>query len=80
MEDADEDFERAFYLMDEEGAIDMESFNPFIGDEKKFAEFEAKMDAARRKGDAKLKGMSAKKAAILADQEAWETDRLVRGD
>lgn len=36
-DEVDEEFERHFYLMDEGGAQDMER-NPFIGDEKKFAE------------------------------------------
>ncbi len=51
--------------------------NRFIGDEKKFAAIQAQIDSAKRKGEAKGKGESARKSALNADQDAWETNRLL---
>ena len=54
-------------------------YEPFVGDQAKFAEMEASMEKQRSKGrgDVKAKGISARLSAIHEDQEAWETNRLV---
>jgi uncharacterized protein YecT (DUF1311 family) len=54
-----------------------DTHNPFIGDEKKFQAVQAQLDSARAKGAAKGKGESARKSALNADQNAWETNRLL---
>ena len=70
-DEVEEAFDRQFYLQDEEGALDME-YDPFIGNQAKFKEMEEQLAKSRSRGDTKFKGMSARKSALNADQEAWE--------
>jgi pre-mRNA-splicing factor ATP-dependent RNA helicase DHX38/PRP16 len=50
----------------------------FLGSETKFQEREAIMARMRARGDSKVAGMSAQRSAVHADQEAWETQLLMR--
>ena len=63
--------------MQEAGTTVDEEHNPFVGDERKFKAVEAQIDAAKKKGEAKARGESARKSALNADQDAWETNRLL---
>jgi hypothetical protein len=63
--------------LQEEGITVDETNDPFLGDAKKFEAIEAKVGAARHRGEAKVKGESARKSALNADQDAWETNRLL---
>ncbi len=51
----------------------------FIGDEKKFKKREEEMALRRAKGgDSKIAGRSARSSQLHADQEAWETTRMLQ--
>ncbi len=65
---------------DEGGAIDMEDMEEgiFIGDEDKFKKREDEMAVRRAKGDGKIAGRSARSSQLHADQEAWETTRMLQ--
>ena len=52
-----------------------DGLDPFIGNKSKFAKLEEEMAKQRAKGENKMKGMSARKSALNADQEAWENNR-----
>ncbi|CAM9514172.1 unnamed protein product [Chrysoparadoxa australica] len=70
----DEDFDRGFYLEDDDA---QEGSNPFLGSEEKFKEREAEMARRRAKGDGKQAGRSARSSQLNADQEAWEQNRML---
>lgn len=74
---AEEDFDREFYLGDEAGGYEMHEESVFLGNQQKFREMEEKLAATRARGETKLRGMSARASALNADQEAWETNRLL---
>lgn len=76
-DEAEEDFDREFYLGDDAGGYEMHEASAFRGSEKKFRELEEKLAATRARGETKLRGMSARTSALNADQEAWETNRLL---
>jgi pre-mRNA-splicing factor ATP-dependent RNA helicase DHX38/PRP16 len=76
----DVDAERAYYDAEEFGAVtgddDGVGCGVFLGDVVKFRAREEAMARERSKGEAKQPKMSAKKSALLADQNAWEENRL----
>ena len=80
---SDDDFERDFYLADEgqsvmidgNGAIEDDTF---LGNSSKFKQREAEMAKKRALGDTKMAGMSARRSQLHADQEAWESNRLLQ--
>lgn len=75
----DEAFDRDFYLADEGQAVaDERASEPFLGNPLKFQAREEQMSRARAKGDAKVVGVSARRSQLLADQEAWEDNRLLQ--
>ncbi|TYZ68914.1 hypothetical protein PybrP1_012252 [[Pythium] brassicae (nom. inval.)] len=74
---AEEDFDREFYLGDEAGGYERHEESAFMGNPQKFRELEEKLAATRARGETKLRGMSARTSALNADQEAWETNRLL---
>jgi len=80
-----EDFDRAFYGADDaggavlgDGSMDAEGGGSglFMGNAETFAAREEQMERARAGGEIKQRGWSARKSALAADQEAWESDRL----
>ncbi|KAL7679850.1 putative AAA+ ATPase domain, RNA helicase HrpA, P-loop containing nucleoside triphosphate hydrolase [Plasmopara halstedii] len=73
----EEDFDREFYLNDDAGGVETHEGHVFLGSEEKFKALEEKLAQSRARGDNKLKGMSARASALSADQEAWETNRLL---
>jgi len=78
----DSQYDREYYDAEEFGvAVDTSGgesgeTGPFLGDAEKFKAREEAMARARSRGDTKLPGMSAKRSALMADQEAWEMNRL----
>ena len=75
----DDQYNRDFYDVDEDGAVDMsEGYNPFLGDEKKFKAMEEKIEREKERGQPKQQGMSARASALKADQAAWENNRLLQ--
>lgn len=52
-----------------------EAQDPFLGDKAKFDAVEAA--AGKVRGETKVKGESARKSALNADQDAWEKNRLL---
>jgi len=76
----DDAFDRGFYDTDDAGhAVDLTAGDAvFLGSQSLFAEREAAMAKARSRGDAKVAGMTAQRSAVHADQEAWETQLLMR--
>lgn len=79
--EAEVDSDRAFYDAEEFGAVSLgggyDDGSVFLGDATKFAAREADMARQRSNGEAKLPRMSARKSALIADQEAWEVNRLL---
>ena len=77
----DDDAERAYYDAEEFGAVagddDGVGGGVFLGDAAKFRAREEAMARERTKGDIKQPKMSAKKSALIADQNAWEENRLL---
>ncbi len=66
---------------DEGGAIDVDDMaesSIFLGDEEKFRKRENEMALRRAKGDGKIAGRSARSSQLHADQEAWETTRMLQ--
>lgn len=78
--DADDDFERDFYLGEEGQTLDTDAGanDKFLGSNEKFLAREAQMAKSRARGDQKIAGMSARKSQLHADQEAWEDNRLLQ--
>lgn len=78
--DADDDFERDFYLGEEGQTLDTDlgAKDKFLGSNEKFLAREAQMAKSRARGDQKIAGMSARKSQLHADQEAWEDNRLLQ--
>ncbi|RLN96655.1 hypothetical protein BBJ28_00020329 [Nothophytophthora sp. Chile5] len=76
-DEAEEDFDREFYLNDDAGGVEMHEGHAFLGNAEKFRALEEQMEQTRARGDNKLKGMSARASALSADQEAWENNRLL---
>jgi len=77
----DGEFDRGFYDAEEaSGAVDLTKGEDdvFLGSSERFAEREAAMARARARGEAKIAGMSAQRSAVHADQDAWETQLLMR--
>jgi pre-mRNA-splicing factor ATP-dependent RNA helicase DHX38/PRP16 len=75
----DDDFDRDFYLQEEDGAIDMENAEGFfLGSEEKFKAREEEMKRKRMRGDGKIVGRSARSSQLHADQEAWEVNRMLQ--
>ena len=80
----EKDFDRSFYLADEEGGFvldksEMEAsgdMGRFIFENKKTKEREAEMDRRRRE-DPRSGRFSARRSAMLDDQQAWEENRLL---
>jgi len=84
------EYDRTFYLQGDDGFGDDDfdagggggggggggTRGAFLGDEAKFAAREAEMAAQRKRGATKMKGVSARKSAVNADQRAWEENRL----
>ena len=77
VQEEDEDFDREFYLS-EEGLATFQEEDKFIGNPLKFAAREEQMSRQRARGDAKIAGVSARKSQLIADQEAWENNRLLQ--
>lgn len=50
----------------------------FIGNEEKFKQREEEMSKSRARGEVKQAGMSARRSQLLADQQAWEDNRLIQ--
>ena len=75
-DEVEEAFDRHFYLQDEEDPREYED-HYFLGSKEKFREFESKLERSKARGDMKVKHQSARKSALNADQEAWETNRLL---
>lgn len=73
----DEEFDREFYLS-EEGLASFQEEEKFIGNPLKFKAREEQMSRQRARGDAKIAGVSARKSQLIADQEAWENNRLLQ--
>jgi pre-mRNA-splicing factor ATP-dependent RNA helicase DHX38/PRP16 len=73
----EDQYDRSFYLQEEGAAAEDSGGGAFLGNEQKFSALEAEMAKQRAKGDHKLKGMSARKSALNADQERWEENRLL---
>lgn len=73
----EEDFDREFYLNDDTGGMETHEDHVFLGNEAKFQALEHKLAQTRARGETKFKGMSARASALSADQEAWETNRLL---
>ena len=71
-DEADDDYDRNFYLSEEGPTQGDEAGEGFLGSKAKFKEREDRMSRDRAKGDVKRAGMSAKKSQVHADQEAWE--------
>lgn len=67
---ADEEFERQFYLQDEDGARD-ELDNPFLGDKEKIKKREKEME--RKQG----KKISARQSQFNEDNNKWEENRML---
>lgn len=78
-EEGDADFDRSFYDADE-GLAPPDAADPSAGglivENEKTAAMESRVEAARSRGETKLRGMSARKSALHADQQAWESNRL----
>ena len=76
------EFEREYYTQDEQGMGSSAGSEVFLGSAAKFKEREAEMrkrrerEAAGLPGAGKARGMSARKSALMADQRAWEENRL----
>ena len=80
--EADEiEADRAFYDAEEFGSVSLSEGGGgdgvFLGDSAKFAAREADMARQRSRGEAKVPRVSAVKSARLADQEAWEVNRML---
>lgn len=77
-DEEEERIDREFYLQDEQGGYhEAEESRVFMGSHEKFRAMEEKIAKTRARGETKLKGMSARASALNADQEAWETNRLL---
>lgn len=76
-DEAEEDFDREFYLNDEAGGYETHEAHAFLGNPDKFREMEEKLAQTRARGETKLRGMTARASALNADQEAWENNRLL---
>jgi pre-mRNA-splicing factor ATP-dependent RNA helicase DHX38/PRP16 len=76
-DEIEENFDREFYLHDEEGGYEVDEDRIFMGNKDKFREMEEKLAKTRSRGETKLIGMSARASALNADQEAWENNRLL---
>lgn len=72
-EEGDSDFDRNFYDADE-ATLTADASDPSAGglivENEKTAAMESRVEAARGRGEMKLRGMSARKSALHADQQA----------
>lgn len=77
-----QDYDRAFYLQDE-GAITADNDTGDAGgvmalsNSDRYKDRAAQIEKARQRGDTKIKGLTARRSALAADQEAWEANRLI---
>jgi len=87
-DEASDAFDRNYYLIDDDNSSSSSGAfgdNTSIGSTSEIAALSAlalarkraaEIELAKRQGDAKIKGMSAKRSALALDQDAWETNRL----
>jgi len=79
------EFDRNYYDAEEDaaGAAGHDSASAggagglMLGDTAKWSEREAAMERARARGEVKVKGLSARRSALAADQSAWEANRML---
>ena len=82
-----EDFDRAFYLADEDtmvaddgedhgGNSNSGGIIP-LANSSRYKERAELIEKAKARGETKIKGMNAKKSALAADQDEWEKNRLL---